>query len=362
VGGETRAKAMLPQPASRHALGLLKFPDRSTHWVVVLAASLDRPLSLENLVRRLHDIHSVVPMIGARLHGDIWHPGKPPEPFVVEREPLEDVHLDAPFELGEEAPLRVVLGGAQRRLALAGHHAAFDGLALVALLAAMLEGPLPAPVDSPPPGPAGSKIPALRRLVAPADRIAPSPSPPGRDTYASAEIQVSGRSVTARLAEACATAVAAHNLRLGAKWRRVGISIAKGGPAGVGNVASYRRIDVRVGDAVIPQVVSALASDGEPSEQTRAGVALALARPVVNRLSDSFLISNVGRQSVPGAARVEFFPVARGRSAVAFGALTVADGRSTLCVRARDLGPADGRALLEGAVAALSTSDDGVHR
>ena len=63
-------------------------------------------------------------------------------------------------------------------------------------------------------------------------------------------------------------------------------------------------------DPVAPPIAAALASPDEPTEQTRAGLALALARPVVQRFSDSFLLSNLGRQSVPNTARLDFFPVA----------------------------------------------------
>ena len=177
-------------------------------------------------------------------------------------------------------------------------------------MAALLGGPLPTPVISEPPGPPGSKLALIRRVFAPADRVAPSQKPPGRDSYVSEEVDLRGQSVTARLAEACVDVAADHNRRFGAPWRRVGISVAKGGPAGVGNVASYRRLDLQAGDQVVPPVVAALLTPDEPTEQTRAGFVLALTRPIVNRFSDSLLISNLGRQSLPEVARLEFFPVA----------------------------------------------------
>ena len=352
----------LPRSASRHELAILRFPDRRTDWVVVLVASLGTSLDVAELKRRLDTLHLAVPIVGARLSGEEWQPGQPAEPVLIEGEPLDDLRLDAAFDLAMDPPVRFILGGSGRRLAVACHHAAFDGRALVAILVALLGGPLPAPVTSEPPGPPGSKSALIHRLFAPADRVAPSQEPPQRDSYASEEVDLSGPSVTARLAQACVDAAAEHNRRFGAPWRRVGISVAKGGPAGVGNVASYRRLDLEAGEPVVPAVASALLTPDEPTEQTRAGLALALSRPIVNRFSDSLLLSNLGRQSLPDVTRLEFFPVARGRSAIAFGAVGVAGMASTLSLRARDLSRDDAQVLLGRVVELLGRggSDDPV--
>jgi len=295
-------------------------------------------------------------LIGARLQRETWLPGEPGAPMVVDNEPVGDPVLDAAFDLAREPPLRVVLGMDRRRLALACHHAAFDGRALVAIILALLGGALPAPVTSAPPGPPGSRSALIHRLLRPADRIAPSAVPPSSDTYVTEEIDLGGPSVTARLAQSCMDAAASHNRRMGARWRRVGISVATGGPPGVGNVASYRRVDLATGQAVVPAIDAALLSPDEPTEQTHAGLALALARPIVHRFSDSFLISNLGRQSLPNTARLDFFPVARGRSAVAFGAAGLDGMTSTLSLRARDLSKADASQLLEDSVRLLGKS------
>lgn len=349
----------LPRSASRHELALLRFPDRRTDWVVVLIASLNFQLDVVELKRRLDTLHLAVPMVGASLYREEWRPGEPSEPVIIEGEPLDDLRLDAAFDLAMDPPVRLILGRSGRRLAIACHHAAFDGRALVAMLVALLGGPVPTPVTSEPPGPPGSKSALIHRLFAPADRVAPSQKPPGRDSYVSEEVELSGQSVTARLAEACVDAAADHNRRFGAQWRRVGISVSKGGPAGVGNVASYRRLDLQSGEPVAPAVAAALLTPDEPMEQTRAGLTLALSRPIVNRFSDSLLISNLGRQSLPDVARLEFFPVARGRSAIAFGAVGVAGMPSTLSLRARDLSLVDAQLLLGKVVQFLRSSGSG---
>ncbi|HEY4377078.1 MAG TPA: hypothetical protein VGM93_07955, partial [Acidimicrobiales bacterium] len=49
-------------------------------------------------------------------------------------------------------------------------------------------------------------------------------------------------------------------------------------------------------------------------------------------------------------SRLDFFPVARGRSAVCFAAAGIVDGSTTLTVRARDLSPGDARRMLASAV------------
>jgi hypothetical protein len=384
----------LPAPASRNALALLRFPDRRTDWVVVAAASLTAPPA--GLDERVQALHRAVPIVGARLRGEVWHQGTPPEPLVVDGEPLRAPALLDPFRLAVEPPLRVLVGAGGARLAVACHHAAFDGLGLVALLAALLGGPLPGP-----PAPAGAGRPAaelrglLGRVARPADRVAPSPRAPARDALVVREVAVAGPRVTARLAAAAVTAAGARNARLGRRWRRVGVNLGLAGPAppavpgdggrpGVGpaadrrapgpasaaggdpdaaasggsravagNVSRYRRVDLLAGEAVGPAVAAAMASPREPVDQVWSSRLGRLLGPVARRCSDSLLVSNVGRRAVPGATRLDFFPVARGRSAVAVGAAGLPGGPSTVSLRARDLSTEDAEELLADIVARL---------
>jgi hypothetical protein len=385
------ASPTLPAPASRNALALLRFPDRRTGWVVVAAATLEAPPA--GLDERLQALHRAVPMVGARLRGEVWHPGAPPAPLVVDGEPLGAGVLLDPFRLDAEPPLRVLVGAGGARVAVACHHAAFDGLGLVALLAALLGGPLPRP-----PAPAGGGRPAaelrgvLGRLARPADRVAPSPRPPASDALAVREVALPGPGVTARLAAAAVAAAGGRNARLGRPWRRVGINLGLAGPpaspgdpgpaeapgppaspgppaagapgpAGLdppapdppeaGNRSRYRRVDLVVGEPVAAAVAAALASPREPVDQVWSPRLGRLLGPVARRGSDSLLVSNVGRCAVPGATRLDFFPVARGRSAVAVGAAGLPGGPSTVSLRARDLSTEDAEALLADVVARL---------
>jgi hypothetical protein len=346
--------AALPAPASRHALALLRFPDPRTDWVVVTVATLTQPV--DDLTGRIGALHAAVPVTGARLRDETWYPGAPPAVITVDGDPLGAPELDRPFDLDAEPPLRLLSSSDGSRLAVVGHHAAFDGLALVAVLRALTAGDAPQPVSSPPPGEPGSKLPLLARLARPADPVAATPGVWPGDAYATTVVDVAGKGVTGRIAEACVGAVAAHNERHHRRLRKVGLTIAVGGPAGVGNVASYRRIDVSPDHPIGARVQEALASPDEPGEQVSAPkLVMSLLEPMVERFSDTILISNLGRHRVPGVVRLDFFPVARGRSAVCFASAAIEDGSTTLTLRARDLSPGDARRLLADAAARLTS-------
>jgi len=408
----------LPAPASPNALALLRFPDRRTTWTVVVAATLTAPV--HRLQDRLESLHRAVPMTGARLRREIWHPGSPPDPLIVDGDPLAAPALIDRFDLATQPPLRVVAGSRGLRLAVACHHAAFDGLSLVALLAALVSGAegrvigeedgpvvgeedgrvlggvdsrvlggvdsrVPGGVDSrgnpnsgrdPGSGSARSR-PDLRglvgRAVRPADRVAASLARPGREALVVREVEVAGAGVTARVADAAVAAAGARNSRLGRPWRRVGLNVGLAGLPGeggaglagageggaaptqdVGNASRYRRLDLRPGEPVGPALAAALGSPREPLDQVWSPRWGWLLEPVVGRFSDSLLVSNLGRREVPGATRLDFFPVARGRSAVAVGAVGLPGGPSTVSVRARDLTSEDAEALLDDLVARLA--------
>jgi hypothetical protein len=193
-----------------------------------------------------------------------------------------------------------------------------------------------------------------RRLVLPADRVAPSHPQSAGETRLWREVTLSGAGVTARLAAATAAAVAEQNNGRGRRWRRVGISVSVAGGAGIGNLATYRRVDLAADGPVEEAVAGALATGGVPPELARPLRALRVLGPVASRLGDSFLVSNLGRHELPGLRDVVFFPVARGRSAVAIGAVALASGSGTVSLRARDLDEADALTLLDEVVKRLS--------
>ncbi len=335
---------------------MLNHPDRRTSWIVVMSIQLGESLDLEaRVARRLREIGERVPGLGARWRDGRWHPGALPEPTVVDGDPLRAPELLRPFALEREALVRVLVGSDGRRLALAAHHALLDGRGMVTVMRGMLGETLSAPGKSPSPATAGwpSLRAPLRRLIAPADRVAPSASPARQDSLAVREVAVQPPNITGAIAQACVAAAAARNARLGRPWRRVGLSIALGGPPGIGNAASYRRLDLRADDPVAAAVHRALRGDEVPPELRSAPRALRMLTPIASRFSDSLLISNLALEEIPGVEQLALFPVARGRSAVSFGGAAVRPGRSTLSVRARDLDQADAEDLLEDAARAV---------
>jgi hypothetical protein len=345
-----------------------------------MAATVAAPV--DRLEERLAALHRSVPLTGARLHGEVWHPGSPPEPLIVDGEPLDAPALVSRFDLATRPPLRVVVGSGGHRLAVACHHAAFDGLGLLALLSALVGVPDHEAVDRHrgvvdrdrggeprAAGPGRRSVPELRglvgRLVRPANRVAPSLYRPGREALVVREVDLAGAGVTARLVDAAVAAAGARNERMGRSWRRVGVNVGRSGPeagsgafrgepgafrggtgALPGNSSRYRRVDLTPGEPVGPALAAALASPREPLDQVWSPRFGWLLEPVAGRFSDSLLVSNLGRREVPGVTRVDFFPVARGRSAVAVGAAGLAGGPATVSVRARDLSSEDAEALL----------------
>lgn len=340
----------LPAPLDVAARAVLNHPDQRSDWLVVVAGALATLPDVERLA-------ASVPLTAARLGRGEWVPG-PPGPLVTSTgDPLASPDLWRRIRLRDEPPLRVV-GGPDGRVALAAHHAAFDGLSLLQLLQLLTDSSAIA-ADMPPELQKGRGVQRpgmVQRLLHPADRVAPSAPLPADEARVWRSVQLRGAGITARLARAVADAVADHNRRRGHRWRRVGVSFGMGGKAGIGNLATYRRVDVdlEAGDDVGRAVEDALAwAGGPPLELRRAPRALRLLGPVTNRLGDSFLISNLGRHDLGTLRDVLFFPVARGRSAVAVGAVGDKTGAGTVTLRGRDLIAEDAEALLDGLIARL---------
>jgi hypothetical protein len=346
--------APTPVPASAYAQ---RHPDRRTAWVIVVLAHLDHVCpSTDELDHRLRWAATTYPLLGARLHGSWWYPGGEPPTVsaVTDGDPLHDAPVHH-FALDREPPLRVRAAADGSWLMLCAHHFAFDGLSMVALLRTLLTGEQSSALDHA--RVSASRQPrsaALRRLAFPAQPVAPSVDPPSRESFVHRSAWLGGRGVTARLAGACTAAITAHNAGRRQPCRRIGISVAVGGVGG--EAATYRRIDVTRGESVESRVETALREPAVPRELVHVPRWAGLARPVLPRLSDTCLVSNLGRCEVPGASRLEFYPVARGRSAVAFGAAGLQGRPATLTVRARNLDQHDAAILLDRVVDKLHGS------
>jgi len=346
-GGGVAIRAAGPGP--RH-------PDRRTTWLILLLARIGsqnaRPPT-DVLNARLAEAASTeFPLMRARLDGQQWIPASPPVVSIEEsgRDPVACAPV-GPLDLTSEPPLRVVGDPEGRWLLLCGHHFVFDGLGMAALLQYLLTGSAStAPDYTKRSSPRRPLTEPLRRFLAPADRVAPSPVPPPRESFAPREVAISGKNITARLASACIGAISTHNLSHRRPLKRAGLSLAVGGVDG--ESATYRRIDVRPGDDVAARVSDALASPAVPPELNGLPPGSFLLRPVLSRFSDTVLISNLGRLDLP-LESLEFYPVARGRSAVAVGAAGLTGRPTTVTVRARDLDPHDADSFLESVIANL---------
>jgi len=339
-------------PLTRQALAVLRHPEPSA-WAVVLDIQLARPL---DVTARLGELHRAAPIVGASLTERGWEPGPLPHIQVVDGVPLARPELLSGFDLHAEPPLRISVGDGGSRVTLVGHHAAFDGLGLLAVATALVADHGPAATETASASVSGARgAPAWARVAEvarPADRVAPSVGD-SSEVLAARRLSIEGPAVTSRTAAACVAAVGAHNRAHGSRWRRVGLSVAVGGPPGIGNVASYRRVDLLVGDDVAAAVTRVLAGGREPVEFGRGPSIPRWAAPLTRRLSDSFLVSNLGRHDIGGVRGLAFYPVARGRSAVAFGLAGLAGGPSTITLRALHLSAADADRLLDDVVRRL---------
>ncbi|HEX9993321.1 MAG TPA: hypothetical protein VGB14_10370, partial [Acidimicrobiales bacterium] len=158
--------ATLPRPATAPELAVLRHPDRRTAWVVLACAELAAPTTVGAVADRLAALAAASPIVAARLRGTTWVPGRPPPVDRVDWDPFAGpgpvpAALAARFDLAAAAPVRVALTADGRRLAVAAHHAALDGLGVAAVVAALAggEGAGRQPGASPPAsgGPTGAQ-------------------------------------------------------------------------------------------------------------------------------------------------------------------------------------------------------------
>lgn len=363
TGERWTSRAATPAEAS-----ILHHPDRRSAWVIgvvvrLTAGGLDPAVA----ARRLAALTVAHPILCARYDGRRWIRGLPCELRPLEGDPRVSGVLGARIDLAHDGPLRVRLSADGRVLVLAGHHGALDGRALLALAAGLLgvteaqravAGPASTGRRCDPPslGPGRTAREALGRLARPADRVAPSATA-AREALVAADVSPAVRLRVATLAAAAVAAAGAWNRERGARWRRIGLTIPVGGLPVVGNVSTHRRVDLGTDADVRSAVTAALAAEVPPVEAASPRAALRLPATVIDRFSDSLLVSNLGRLQLPDVEAVDFFPVARGRSAVALGAATVDGGAGRVTLRARDLDAAGAQQLLTAIIEHLEGTE-----
>ncbi len=260
---------------------ILFHPDRRTPWapslVVHLRARSTLPRPRRGSPRSLPSTRSSTRASSAIVGGPARADSRSRRPRIRSRS-CGRGSISPP---GRPCASRVL--SAPARLVVVGHHAALDGRALLSVAAAVLGTPpgitaapdqVPTAASAPAfePGRSGSEPgrparpgDAFRRVLRPADRVAPSAAPPTVESFAACELGP-GAAVprASTLAAASTVAVAQWNDERGARWERVGLTIPVGGPPVLGNVSTHRRVDVRLPADIAGAVTAALAQAVAP--------------------------------------------------------------------------------------------------
>lgn len=335
---------------------MVRHPDQRTSWAPFGILRFAEPFATGEeavracLVERVQVLQRTLPLVGARLRGEQWVAGEPNEPLIVgaDADPVPTWAVRH-FDLTVEAPMRIVAGDDGMWATVVGHHAAFDGSNCFTMFRGVAGVPPRAPVIRRRSFERRARFPwdAAARFVHPADAIVASTPHPPKETCLAAELPIVGRGITTRLPEACVAAVVAHNARAGKPCRRIGLTLGLVAQTEEGDLSTYRRIDRRAGTPLATAIAEALATTAEPWEIVHSPRMLRLLSPFVDRMSDTVLVSNFGRAEIAGLTSLAMFPVARGRSAIAFGAFRLAHGKSMLSLRARDVNREEAQQILD---------------
>jgi hypothetical protein len=365
----------LPTPPSRQSLAILRHPDRQTNWTIAGLFHLNRAYWPESttdiaalLERRISLLADRFPIIRARLHKRsrkiTWQPGQMPTVRILESStpnsmPLSEVSR---FDLSIEPPIRVAVAPDGRFFTLAAHHAALDGHHAIAVAKVLCGEDIDRIVIPKSHSTQGStqrndlvKPPLipwnyLVRLAKSTTAVVPSKPLPSSDSFVARELPLIGRSPTATVAAACLRAICSYNRSKGGGCKRTGVTVSIPSYIVGENTASYVRIDIdRIEDAR-SEIEKAMSRREMPWEFAHAPTWLPVLAPISRRLSDTFLLTNLGRISLKGILSAELYPVARGRSAVAFAMVRLQGGRSTLTLHARYLSRSDAESLLDDAI------------
>ncbi len=396
-------------PISRGGRAVLCHPDQETAWAPVAVIYFEERRSglhhLGDLLagefdKRIRDAAIIEPLIAARRFGRFsWAPGDPPA-LQVASDPANPLpsRILGHFDLYSEPPVRLYIDPGHSWLTIVLHHAAFtDKHHFLTLLELLLAAQPAVPSGKqatlgaggahllgggreqlslrhererlPLRGRASDLAGVVARLLSPADPVATSRSRPTSDTFAARALPPIGKGVSTILPQACIDAITAHNAEAGQPLRRIGVTLTRAGdphhrdphhrgPNHRGpnhrGMVSYRRIDLPAEKPFAAAFQRAERHERYPFEILHPTPLLSLAAPLVNRLSDTFLLSNFGWLSPAGVRAIEPYSVARGRSAVSISAMRISGGESRLTLRARDLCQEDAEKILDGILANLA--------
>jgi hypothetical protein len=348
------------RPLNHSELAILHHPDRLATWIVVATAFLTTDDSqdpaqrvIDKINARLETLSQALPSVSSRLDGLFWIPAERPRAVIGTDDNKTPDYMLEPFNLTNEPPLRILVSPNGDWVSFFVHHAALDGARLILAIKILLCN-----VDPPPPNPdrsIKSQIPwaTLRRLLAPADPIAPSFDKPTLDTFVSRQLPIVGLGITAKLPQLCLRAACEFSAIQGKPCKRIGLSLGIAPDDGPENRSTYRRIDARIGVDMTNAIETALSTPIEPWEIKHSSRLLKYLGPLANRASDTILLTNLGRQSMPGITKLEGYPVARGRSGVSFAAVRIIGGESTLSLRTRDINYQDATLILDKVISLL---------
>ncbi|WP_436493565.1 hypothetical protein [Actinokineospora sp. HUAS TT18] len=330
------------------------FGDPTVSWSILLRADLRAAADPGAVGRGLAQACARYPHLG-------------PPPAVEQAEDLACPRArfaELPYADGEPR-VRAAVSTNEPALLIAAHHGACDGLGLLALLGAALDIQVTSGATGVGDRPSAESFvrSAARRvneaLFHPPARVEPTPTGQAGELLLTHQEPRTAWG-TGVLTAAAATAVAAWNRRHHGHptplVAAVGVSRRGGDNIAPRDESAFLRLPIPR-DADSADIRARLAEQApEPQFPSSPGMLTTLGtRLLGHRLGSSFLVSNLGPVSTSDDVRaLAFHPAASGRSAVAFGAVTVADTTTlTLRVRARDFHRDSAAELLSGLVTEL---------
>ncbi len=342
-------------------LAILHHPDQKTSWTVVATCYLDSSLTGTGAARvcqmiesRLDTLSQSLPTVSSRIEGTFWIPASPPVVEVATSDDRTPPSMLRRFDLANEPALRILVGPDGHWVSFFVHHCALDGARLIVAMKLLLCGVIPA--TSPPPSPAKAQFPwaALKRVLLPANPVARSSQRPDFDSFVARNLPIIGAGITSFLPMACLAASCEFSKTRGKPCKRVGLSLGIALDGGAENRSTYRRIDSRASRNISEKIQRALSTPAEPWEIRHTSRYLKFLGVLAERASDTVLLTNLGRQVMPGVTRMEGYPVARGRSGVSFAAVRLAGGDSTLTLRTRDINMSDANWIIDRTIELLT--------
>lgn len=297
--------------------------DPSIAWRILLTARLATPPTLQELGRRLRQLHA----------DQGW--AAPPAVTVGDASTLRR-------DLAEVREVPLVVGLAGDQLVVSAYHAYVDGLGLLDILAALADAQVTSSARGVADRPGDSSIAgrlAEMAFAPPALVAVRSVTRAEGDAFAVA--LVPGRVRTSALVHAAVTAVVAHNADAGRRSRHVTVGVGAGRPATKDERLANRSELLRLRDleglsrAAIEDALRTAPLSGAGGSGTGGGHLTGLAlRALAPRLGSTMLVSHLGDVTTTAASDFAFYPVTAGGTGLSLGVVGH-DDQTVLTLRAR---------------------------